>query len=118
MKESDAAHRRPTTAGELDPLSSWEDDGAKASVLRFVARVTQAGSADFVPAEERIAVFDNDGTLWPEKPFYIHRSSRSTASVRSRRRIRSGDTRHPSKRSWKAIRSRCSLAGCGAFRIS
>lgn len=50
-----------------DPLPSWNDGSVKRGLLDFVARVTQNG-ADLVPLDERIAVFDNDGTLWQEKP--------------------------------------------------
>jgi phosphoserine phosphatase len=53
------------------PLASWNDGKAKQSILDFVRRVTTEGSPDFVPAWERIAVFDNDGTLWAEQPFYF-----------------------------------------------
>ena len=59
----------PTSAAE-DPLPSWKDGRAKQEIRRFVAEVTKAGGGDFVPAEERIAVFDNDGTLWCEQPYY------------------------------------------------
>ena len=52
----------------VDPLPSWNDGPAKAAILAFVARVTEAGSPDFLPLAERIAVYDNDGTLWPENP--------------------------------------------------
>lgn len=51
-----------------DPLPSWNDGPAKEAILTFVSRVTTEGSPDFLPVEERVAVFDNDGTLWPEKP--------------------------------------------------
>ncbi|PZF77290.1 haloacid dehalogenase-like hydrolase [Aestuariivirga litoralis] len=51
-----------------DPLPSWNDCAAKRAMLAFVARVTDTASPDFIPAPERIAVFDNDGTLWPENP--------------------------------------------------
>ncbi|MEM7193158.1 MAG: haloacid dehalogenase-like hydrolase, partial [Pseudomonadota bacterium] len=47
-----------------DPLPSWSESGVKASILDYVARVTTEGSPDFVPRPERIAAFDNDGTLW------------------------------------------------------
>jgi phosphoglycolate phosphatase-like HAD superfamily hydrolase len=50
------------------PLPSWNEDEAKQSIIAFVEKVTQEGSPDFVPAAERIAVFDNDGTLWAERP--------------------------------------------------
>jgi phosphoserine phosphatase len=50
------------------PLASWRDNGAKKAITEYVLRVTDDKSPDFVPAPERIAVFDNDGTLWPENP--------------------------------------------------
>ncbi|MCO1334763.1 haloacid dehalogenase-like hydrolase [Microbulbifer sp. OS29] len=53
------------------PLPSWRDDGAKARIVEFVKQVTREGSDSFVPPGERIAVFDNDGTLWSEKPMYF-----------------------------------------------
>src|SRR6476661_7389215 len=53
-----------------DPLPSWTDGPTKKSIVDFVAKVTKAGSPDFVPPAERIAVFDNDGTLWCEQPMY------------------------------------------------
>ena len=58
-----------TTAREAaDPLASWNDGTAKQSIKAFVRRVTTESGPDFVPPAERIAVFDNDGTLWPEYP--------------------------------------------------
>jgi hypothetical protein len=60
-----------STAYAADPLPSWNDGAAKKSILQFVAQVTQKGSAAFVPPAERIAVFDNDGTLWAEQPIYF-----------------------------------------------
>jgi phosphoglycolate phosphatase-like HAD superfamily hydrolase len=54
-----------------DPLSSWQDGATKQAILAFVARVTKDGGPDFVPTAERIAVFDNDGTLWSEQPAYF-----------------------------------------------
>ena len=51
-----------------DPLPSWNGGAAKQAILAFIAKVTKAESADFVPLAERIAVFDNDGCLWPENP--------------------------------------------------
>src|SRR6266404_2587661 len=53
------------------PLASWNDGPAKKSITEFVAKVTKEGSSDFVPPEERIATFDNDGTLWAEQPMYF-----------------------------------------------
>ena len=54
-----------------DPLPSWRDTDAKARITGFVEAVTDPGSADYVTPAERIAVFDNDGTLWGEKPVYF-----------------------------------------------
>jgi phosphoserine phosphatase len=56
---------------EGDPLPSWNDGQAKQAITSFVTRVTKEGSADFVKPVERIAVFDNDGTLWCEQPMYF-----------------------------------------------
>ena len=53
------------------PLASWSDTAARQALVAFVERVTRAGAPDFVPAAERIAVFDNDGTLWAEQPVYF-----------------------------------------------
>ncbi|MEK6335733.1 MAG: HAD family hydrolase [Acidobacteriota bacterium] len=55
-------------AQTTDPLPSWNDAQAKKSIIDFVAKVTKPGSPDFVPVPERIAVYDNDGTLWSEQP--------------------------------------------------
>jgi phosphoglycolate phosphatase-like HAD superfamily hydrolase len=54
-----------------DPLPSWNDGAVKKSITDFVARVTMQGGADFVPLDQRIATFDNDGTLWAEQPIYF-----------------------------------------------
>jgi hypothetical protein len=54
-----------------DPLPSWNDGRTKQSILDFVAKVTTEGSPEFVPSAERIATFDNDGTLWAEQPLYF-----------------------------------------------
>jgi len=54
-----------------DPLPSWNEAEAKRAILAFVDAVTDASGPDHVPTTERIAVFDNDGTLWPEQPLYV-----------------------------------------------
>jgi phosphoglycolate phosphatase-like HAD superfamily hydrolase len=61
-----AAAIAPHAAG--DPLPSWNAGPSKDAILAFVEKTTTAGSSDFVPPAERIVVFDNDGTLWPENP--------------------------------------------------
>lgn len=53
-----------------DPLPSWNDGAAKSSIVAFVEQTTRAGSPDFVPPEERVATFDQDGTLWVSHPMY------------------------------------------------
>ena len=62
-----------------DPLPSWNDGAPKQAIVEFVAKVTKEGSPDFVPPEERIATFDNDGTLWASSRCISNCSSRSTA---------------------------------------
>ncbi|OJW19814.1 MAG: haloacid dehalogenase [Planctomycetales bacterium 71-10] len=59
------------TGPDDDPLPSWNDGAAKRGILDFVARTTREGGPDFVPPADRIAVFDNDGTLWCERPMYV-----------------------------------------------
>ena len=54
-----------------DPLPSWNDTAPKQSIIAFVQQVTKEGSTDYIPIAERIAVFDNDGTLWAEQPMYF-----------------------------------------------
>jgi phosphoserine phosphatase len=61
----------PAKARSPDPLPSWNDGRTKSAISDFVADVTTRGGPRFVPLPERIAVFDNDGTLWSEQPFYF-----------------------------------------------
>jgi hypothetical protein len=56
---------------DIDPLPSWNEGPTKQSILDFVRGVTTAGSPQFVKPEDRVAVFDNDGTLWSEQPLYF-----------------------------------------------
>jgi phosphoglycolate phosphatase-like HAD superfamily hydrolase len=58
-------------AGDQDPLFSWVEGTSKQSIIRFVRAVTDISSQDYVPPGERIATFDNDGTLWAEQPMYV-----------------------------------------------
>ena len=59
----------PAAAQTADPLPSWNAGPTKQAILTYVAKVTRPGP-DFVPLQERVAVFDNDGTLWSEQPLY------------------------------------------------
>lgn len=54
-----------------DPLPSWKETAPKQAIIDFVGKTTKEGSPDFVPPAERIATFDNDGTLWSEQPLYF-----------------------------------------------
>jgi phosphoglycolate phosphatase-like HAD superfamily hydrolase len=56
---------------QTDPLPSWSDGEVKTAITGFITRVTAPGGPDFVPADQRIATFDNDGTLWSEQPLYF-----------------------------------------------
>src|SRR5512139_3111339 len=61
----------PAVTWSADWLPSWNDGASKSRILAFVQAVTDPTSAQYVPPPERIAVFDNDGTLWPEQPMYF-----------------------------------------------
>ncbi|MBN7797967.1 haloacid dehalogenase-like hydrolase [Parahaliea mediterranea] len=61
----------PVSLAAEDPLPSWRDGPGKAAIVEFVARVTRQDSAGYVEPHERIATFDNDGTLWSEQPLYF-----------------------------------------------
>ena len=63
--------RTNSALAQADPLPSWNDGATKSSITDFVARVTTQGGPDFVPPDQRIATFDNDGTLWIEQPMYV-----------------------------------------------
>jgi haloacid dehalogenase-like hydrolase len=65
-----AALSRSPALAQGDPLPSWNDGKSKQSILDFVASVTREGSPGFVPVPQRVATFDNDGTLWVEQPMY------------------------------------------------
>jgi phosphoserine phosphatase len=58
-------------AQKLEPLPAWNSGATKQAIIDFVKRTTDPAGPDFVPANERIATFDNDGTLWPEQPMYF-----------------------------------------------
>ncbi len=57
-------------AADLDPLPSWNDGSAKKAIVDFVKATTDKNNSNFVPPEERIATFDQDGTTWVEQPIY------------------------------------------------
>uniref|UniRef100_Q07SX4 Nonspecific acid phosphatase n=1 Tax=Rhodopseudomonas palustris (strain BisA53) TaxID=316055 RepID=Q07SX4_RHOP5 len=61
----------PVPAQPADPLPSWNDGATKQSITSFVTRVTTPGGPDFVEPVDRVATFDNDGTLWSEQPMYV-----------------------------------------------
>jgi phosphoglycolate phosphatase-like HAD superfamily hydrolase len=71
-----------------DPLPSWNEGRSKRAITTFVERVSTPGSPQFVPPAERIATFDNDGTLWAEQPFYVQ-------ALFARDRVRALAAEHP-----------------------
>src|ERR1700754_1806445 len=79
-------------------LPSWRDTATRTAIVDFVAKVSTEGSADFVPASERIAVYDNDGTLWCEKPMPIELGFILRRLVEMAQEDSSLGERHP----WKA----------------
>ncbi len=85
-------------AAQGDPLPSWNDGPARRRLLDFVARTTTPGHADWVPVPERIATFDNDGTLWCEQPLYVQVQF-------AVERVRSTVERHPEWREREPFRS-------------
>lgn len=94
-----------------DPLPSWNDGPAKQSIVDFVARTTTAGGREWIPVPERIATFDNDGTLWTEQPMYFQ-------LIFALDRIKAMSSRHPEWRTTEPFRSvladdRAQLAALG-----
>ena len=70
---SDSTPKPPAASGPsaAAPLTSWSQGSARGAIVDFVERTTRQGTPDFVPQAERIAIFDNDGTLWAEQPMYF-----------------------------------------------
>jgi phosphoglycolate phosphatase-like HAD superfamily hydrolase len=64
-------NEKTVSAEAMQPLSSWNEGKSKQAIIDFVTKTTTEGSPDFVPLEDRIACFDNDGTLWGEQPMYF-----------------------------------------------
>jgi phosphoglycolate phosphatase-like HAD superfamily hydrolase len=93
-----AVIRAAPVLAQSDPLPSWNEGAAKRSILDFVARTTTPGGADWVPVPERIATFDNDGTLWIEQPMYVQ-------TVFALDRIKAMAARHPEWRTTEPFRT-------------
>jgi len=92
----------PQLQPPANPLPSWNDGPARQSIIAFVERVTKAGGTDFMAPAERIATFDNDGTLWAEQPLYFQFLFAIDRVKALARNIRNGRARNPSPRSSKA----------------
>ena len=90
----------PPSWAQGDPLPSWNDGPARQSIVDFVARATAPGGRDWVPVPERIATFDNDGTLWTEQPMYVQ-------TVFAMDRVKAAVARHPEWRTTSRS-ARCS----------
>jgi phosphoglycolate phosphatase-like HAD superfamily hydrolase len=71
LAASSLLHAAGVHAADASLLPSWNDGHARSAIISFVEKVTREGSPDFLRAEDRIAVFDNDGTLWCEQPLYF-----------------------------------------------
>ncbi|MFD1603345.1 HAD family hydrolase [Flavobacterium artemisiae] len=68
-EETTIVNPKDNSAVTVDPLPSWNDGTLKSDIIAYVEKITKKGSPDFIPEEHRIATFDNDGTLWAEKPY-------------------------------------------------
>ena len=97
-----------------DPLPSWNEGKVKSAIIDFVKKVTKEGSADFIPVEDRITTFDNDGTLWAEQPvvqelFMFYRAKKmiekkpSLATVQPFKALAAGDAAYLKKMSEKDV---------------
>ena len=93
----------PVSVKALSALPSWAEGPTKSAIIQFVQDVTKQGGPHYVRPEERIATFDNDGTLWVEYPMYTQVLLHSNVSRNWRHNIRSGKLRNPSRHCWKAI---------------
>ena len=98
--QSQAPPAGPSAAA--DPLASWNEGATKRAIVDFVQLVTTPGGPSFVPVPERIAVFDNDGTLWAEQPMYFQLAFALD-------RVKALAPQHPEWRT--SSRSRAVLAG-------
>jgi phosphoserine phosphatase len=93
-----AALKAVPARAQGDPLPSWNEGASKRSILDFVARTTTMGGRDWVPVPERIATFDNDGTLWCEQPMYVQ-------TVFALDRVKAMVDKHPEWRTTEPFRS-------------
>jgi phosphoglycolate phosphatase-like HAD superfamily hydrolase len=89
----------PFCGMKLDPLPSWREGASKRAILNFVSLITQTGATDYVPPEARVAVFDNDGTLWCEKPLPIQ----ADFLLRKIGEMTKEDPSLKSRQPWKAV---------------
>jgi phosphoserine phosphatase len=101
----------PSAFAQGDALPSWNEGPARRAILDFVARTTTVGGSDWVPVPERIATFDNDGTLWTEQPMYFQ-------MLFAVDRIKAMAAQHPEWRTTEPFRSvladdRAQLAALG-----
>ena len=97
---------------QADPLASWIDGAAKARIVAFVKSTTEQGGSDYVAPADRIAVFDNDGTLWCEQPMYVQFAFAID-------RVKALAPKHPewkTKQPFKAVARRRPEGACGRRR--
>jgi phosphoglycolate phosphatase-like HAD superfamily hydrolase len=105
---ADNGHAEVRNVSCRNPLPSWNDGEARAAILDFIGSVTAPGG-DFVPVEERVATFDNDGTLWCEKPTYVQ----ADFFMRRWRQMVEADSEKAKEQPYKAVveNDRAWLAG-------
>ena len=103
---------------QADPLPSWNDTPTKQAIVAFVAKVTQAGGLDFVPESERVAVFDIDGTLVPERLFPSRSFRCSSTSRRPWRGTHCSATSPQSRRFSRVTMRPCTPPASRASMIS
>jgi hypothetical protein len=94
---------RPASAA-TEALPSWNDGAPKRAILEFVAATTRKGAPTFVSPAERIAVFDNDGTLWAEQPMYVQLAFTLDRVKALAPQYPSGRRRSRSSRCWRETR--------------
>ena len=71
QKVSESSESVTKEVRDADPLPSWNESNSKTAIIEFVRKTTEEGGVDFIPVADRVACFDNDGTLWSEQPMYF-----------------------------------------------
>lgn len=94
----------PLLLQAAEPLPSWREGPSKKAIVEFVQAVTTDSSKDFAKPANRIAVFDNDGTLWSEQPLYFQMLFALEEVKRLAPQLPDGRSNSPSRQYWRTIR--------------